>query len=226
MTLDSAITPDEMKSIEERAKRLGVSRLMLMENAGKAVADYIANVDATVKKVLVVAGTGNNGGDGFVAARHLAAYGSQVKVFLVGTEGNIRTKEASLNWKILKGMNRTVELKEFNKFFIEDLKQALAWADIVVDAIFGTGIKGELRDPHASVIELVNGSKTFRLAVDVPSGLDPLTGEVCGKAVKANATITFHRVKRGLLVRKDLVGKLVVANIGIPWEANVHGRRS
>jgi NAD(P)H-hydrate epimerase len=220
MTLDSAITPDEMKSIEERAERLGVSRLMLMESAGKAVADYIANLDSVNKKVLVVAGTGNNGGDGFVAARHLAAFGLQVKVFLLGTEGDIRTKEASINWKVLKGMDRSIELKEFNKFFMEELKQALAWADVLVDAIFGTGIKGELRDPQASVIELINESKVFRLAVDVPSGLDPLTGEVCGKAVKANATITFHRVKRGLTARKDLVGKLVVANIGIPPEAN------
>jgi len=226
MRLDSAITPDEMRSIEERAERLGVSRLLLMENAGKAVADYIANMDAVKKKVLVVAGTGNNGGDGFVAARHLAAYGSQVKVFLVGTEGDIRTKEASLNWKVLKSMDRSVELKEFNKFFMEELKQALAWADIVVDAILGTGIKGELRDPHTSVIELVNRSKAFRLAVDVPSGMDPLTGEVCGKAVKANATVTFHRVKRGLLARKELVGKLVVANIGIPPEADMHEHRS
>ena len=221
-----SITPDEMRAVEERAERLGVPRLLLMENAGKAVADFIARMDPAGMKVVVVSGTGNNGGDGLVAARHMAAYGLQVKVFLVGTEGDIRTKEASLNWKILKGMNRTVELKEFNKFFTEDLKQALAWADIVVDAIFGTGIKGELRDPHASVIELINRSKAFRLSVDVPSGLDPLTGEVRGKAVKANAIITFHRVKRGLLARKDLVGKLVVANIGIPPEANMHEHRS
>jgi hydroxyethylthiazole kinase-like uncharacterized protein yjeF len=220
MRIDSAITPDEMRSIEDCAERLGVSRLMLMESAGKAVADYIANMDVADKKVLVVAGTGNNGGDGFVAARYLAAFGSQVKVFLVGTEGDIRTKEASLNLKVLKGMDRSVEVKEFNKFFMEELKQALAWADVLVDALFGTGIKGKLRDPHASVIEVINRSKAFRLAVDVPSGLDPLTGEVCGKSVKADATITFHRVKRGLLARKDLAGKLVVANIGIPPEAN------
>jgi len=90
-----------------------------------------------------------------------------------------------------------------------------------VDAIFGTGIKGDLGDPHASVIEAMNRSQAFKLAVDVPSGLDPLTGEVCGRAVKANATVTFHRVKRGLLARRDLVGELMVANIGIPPEAEL-----
>jgi hydroxyethylthiazole kinase-like uncharacterized protein yjeF len=220
MRIDSAITPEEMRSLEDRAERLGISKLMLMESAGKAIADYIVNVDVVDKKVLVVAGTGNNGGDGFVAARHLAAYGSRVKVFLVGAEGDIRTKEASLNWNVLKGMNRSVELKEFSKFFMEELKQATDWADVLVDAIFGTGIRGELREPHASVIDLINRSKAFRLAVDVPSGLDPLTGEVCGRAVKADATITFHRVKVGLLARNDLVGKLVVANIGIPPEVD------
>jgi hydroxyethylthiazole kinase-like uncharacterized protein yjeF len=220
MRIDSAITPDEMRSIEDRAERLGVSKLMLMESADKAIADYIANMDVIGKKVLVVAGTGNNGGDGFVAARHLAAYGLPVKVFLVGAEGDISTKEASLNWKILKSMSTSIELKEFNKFFMEELKQSLARADVIVDAIFGTGIKGELREPHASVIDLINRSKAFKLAVDVPSGLNPLTGEVCGRAVKADVTITFHRVKVGLLVRNKLVGNLVVANIGIPPEVN------
>jgi NAD(P)H-hydrate epimerase len=212
-----------MRAIEERAGQLGVSRLLLMENAGKAVADYIATkMGAAGRKVVVVAGTGNNGGDGFVAARHLAAYGALVKVFLVGSEGNIGTGEASQNWRILKGMERSIELTQLSDGpFMDKLRQALSWADVLVDAIFGTGIRGELREPHASVIDEMNRSRAFKLAVDVPSGLDPLTGEVCGRAFEADATITFHRVKKGLLARRDLVGELVVANIGIPPEAEV-----
>ncbi len=216
------ITPDEMRAIEERAGRLGVSRFILMENAGKAVADYIAaRVGPAGKRVVVVAGTGNNGGDGFAAARHLAAYGASVAVFLVGSDGDIKTEEASRNWGIIRKMGRSVELVRLSdNSFMDRLIQALSEADVVVDAIFGTGIKGELGDPHSSVIEAINTSGAFKLAVDVPSGLDPLTGEVCGLAVKANATITFHRVKKGLSARKDIVGELVVANIGIPPEAD------
>jgi NAD(P)H-hydrate epimerase len=212
-----------MRAIEERAGQLGVSRLLLMENAGKSVADYIATkMGAAGRKVVVVAGTGNNGGDGFVAARHLAAYGALVKVFLVGSEENIGTGEASQNWRILEGMKRSIELTQLSDGpFMDKLRQALSWADVLVDAIFGTGIRGELREPHASVIDEMNRSRAFKLAVDVPSGLDPLTGEVCGRAFEADATITFHRVKKGLLARRDLVGELVVANIGIPPEAEV-----
>jgi len=217
----SSITPDEMREIEENAEQLGVSRLILMENAGKAVAYYIAaKMGAAGKKAVVVAGTGNNGGDGFVAARHLAAYGALVRVFLVGSDKDIRGSEASLNWKILKRMDRTIEIVRLSDdSFMDRLGWAISRADIVVDAIFGTGIRGDIGDPHASVIEAMNKSTAFKLAVDVPSGLDPLTGEVCGRAVKADATVTFHRVKRGLLARRDLVGELVVANIGIPPEA-------
>lgn len=221
MESESSITPDEMREIEERAERLGVSRLLLMENAGKAVADFIAKMDPAGMKVVVVSGTGNNGGDGFVVARHMAAYGSLVKVFLLGADEDVKTKEASCNLKIIKGMKRSVEIFRLPEAsFMEKLKQEIFSADIIVDAIFGTGIRGQLREPHASIIEMINSSKAFKLAVDVPSGLDPLTGEVCGKAVKADATVTFHCAKKGLLLREDLVGELVVANIGIPPEAD------
>ncbi len=117
-------------------------------------------------------------------------------------------------------MKRSVELVRLSdKSFMRELAEALSGADIVVDAVFGTGIKGELRDPHASVIEKINESKAFKLSVDVPSGLDPLTGELCNRAVKADATVTFHRPKKGLLLRTEIMGELVIANIGIPPEA-------
>lgn len=220
MRSELLIAPSEMRAIEERTERLGVPRLLLMENAGKAIADYIAKIGVAGKKVMVVAGTGNNGGDGFVAARHLAAYGVPVRVFLLGSDEDIRTKEASLNWKILKRMNLSIELIQLSdESFMNKLTEALSKANVVVDAIFGTGIRGKLRDPHASVVEAINKSKAFKLAVDAPSGLDPLTGKVCGHALKADATVTFHRAKKGLFVRSDLTGELMVANIGIPPEA-------
>jgi NAD(P)H-hydrate epimerase len=217
------ITPEEMKAIEERSEQLGVSKLLLMENAGKAVADYIKErVGGAGRKVVVVAGTGNNGGDGFVVARHMAGYGAFVTVFLVGTDTDIKTHEASSNLEILRRMNKSIELVRLSDdSFMEKFQEALSSADVVVDAIFGTGIKGELRDPHASLIDRINMSRAFKISVDVPSGLNPLTGEVCGRAVRADATVTFHQVKKGLPARMDLVGELVVANIGIPPEAEL-----
>jgi NAD(P)H-hydrate epimerase len=211
-----------MRRVEERAEELGVPRLLMMESAGKAVADFIsARAGAEGKKVVVVAGTGNNGGDGFVAARHMAAYGASVTVFLVGSDRDVRTREASLNLEILKGMGKSIQLtRTSDASFVEKLREALSSADVIVDAIFGTGIRGELLDPHASVIKSINSSRAFKVSVDIPSGLDPLTGETRGPAVRADATVTFHRVKTGLLARGDLVGELVVANIGIPPEAD------
>lgn len=216
------ITPDEMRAIEERAERMGVSRLLLMENAGKAVADYIdTRINASRKKMAVIAGTGNNGGDGFVAARHLAAYGASVAIFLIGTDTDIKTEEASRNWKVVRKMDKSIEIVSLSdKSFMNKLKHVLSEADVVVDAIFGTGVKRELKDPHASVIEMINTSRALKIAVDVPSGLDSLTGEVRSHVVKADATVTFHREKKGLLERKDIIGELVVANIGIPPEAD------
>jgi len=219
--LESAITPEEMKAIEERADRLGISRLLLMENAGKAVADYIAaKFEIVGKKVVVVAGTGNNGGDGFVAARHMAAYGAIVTVFLVGNDEDIKTVEAYRNWKVLREMKHSVGLVRLSDpHSMDRLSKDLSEADVVVDAIFGTGIKGELREPHASVIEAINEGGGVKVAVDVPSGLDPLTGEACGRVVTADVTVTFHRAKKGLLINSKHIGELVIANIGIPPEA-------
>ncbi len=215
------IVPEEMREIEDRAERLGISKLLLMENAGKAVADFISKMDPAGMELVVVSGAGNNGGDGFVVARHMAAYGALVKVFLLGADEDVKTEEASRNLSIIKAMARSVELHRLaDGNFMDELKRALSGADVIVDAIFGTGIKGQLREPHASVIDMINASRAFKVAVDVPSGLDPATGDVCGSAVKADATVTFHCAKRGLQVREDLVGELVIANIGIPPEAD------
>lgn len=210
-----------MRKIEDRAEQMGVSRLLLMECAGKSVSDFLKKkfVDLKGKRIAIFAGLGNNGGDGFVSARHLAAYGAKVRVILLGKKEEIRTSEARHNWEILERMTGSIELVQTSgERFWEKVEEAIAW-DIIVDAIFGTGIKGKLQEPFSTVIEKINSSKAFVLAVDVPSGLDPATGEVCGQAVRADATVTMHMAKPGLLARPDIVGELEVANIGIPPEA-------
>ena len=217
------ITPDEMRAVEEKAAALGVSRLLMMENAGCAVASAISPLRSRVKRgVLVVAGLGNNGGDGLVAARHLAGQGVAVKVILLGKGEDIKGEEAAVNWGIVSKM--TSSLTAITATNIEELtahRNLFEECGVIVDAIFGTGIKGEVREPFATAIDLINSSKAYKVSVDVPSGLDPLTGEVQSKAVKADLTITFHKAKPGLLKNKKFVGRLVVAPIGIPPEAEL-----
>ncbi|MEM4297956.1 MAG: NAD(P)H-hydrate epimerase [Nitrososphaerota archaeon] len=216
------ITPDQMRAVEERCERLGVSRLLLMENAGTAVARHVKKKFGPLKgiRIVVVAGTGNNGGDGFVAARHLAGFGGEITIILLGNGRDIKTSEARTNWQIVRSMAHSIKIYEASdEEAVKSLKDIFMSADIIIDAIFGTGVKGAVKEPHSSAIDLINESKAYKIAVDVPSGLDPLTGEVHDKAVRANVTISFHRAKVGLLKKRGLTGKIIVAPIGVPPEA-------
>jgi NAD(P)H-hydrate epimerase len=211
-----------MRTIEERSAALGVSRLLLMENAGNAVAEFVrTRRDVRVQPVVVLAGPGNNGGDGFVAARHLAGYGAVVDVILLAkAAGEIRTEEAATNLRTLEHMPRTVRLHWVgNAAAVHRLRNKFTTAAVLVDAIFGTGLRGPPQEPYASTIDAINAAAVYTVAVDVPSGLDPTTGAVHERAVRADATVTFHAMKPGLEARADLAGEVVVAGIGVPPEA-------
>lgn len=216
-----AITSDQMYKIEENGHSvLGMRRFLMMENAGHGVADFIFNKfkgKLKNKKIVAVCGTGNNGGDGFVASRHLAGYGAKITIILLGVPSDLRSEEARLNWNIIEKMS-SIEViygKELNK----EAKRRITKADIILDSIFGTGIKGEIREPHASAIDEINNSRAFVLSVDIPSGYDPNTGKLHDKCVKADATITFHRLKMGLTKGRKWTGPVYVEWIGIPPEA-------
>ncbi len=215
------LSSSQVRLLDENSMALGISPLQLMEAAGKSVADFIASkMDMKGKRAVVVCGTGNNGGDGFVTARYLASMGSHVTVILLGRESDIRTEEARRNWSILKGLRLTVKLYEApDEEHLMRIKDLILGADIIVDAIFGIGFKGMARPPHSTAIRLMNQSKGFKVAVDIPSGLEADTAEVHGEAFKAHATITFQAVKPSLLKVKEYVGELIVARIGIPIEA-------
>lgn len=214
----NTITSAEMKILEENCFYLGVSPRILMESAGKSVAENVGEG----KNVLVVAGLGNNGGDGFVAARYLASLGRNVNVLLIGRPERIRTQEARRNFEILRKMEYSI-----NIYFINDSSELKRYdylfnnADIIIDAIFGTGVRGKIREPYASVIRRINESKAFKVSVDVPSGLDPDTGIIHDICVKPDITITFHGIKTGLVKNKEICGKIIVANIGIPIDAEL-----
>jgi len=196
---------------------MGFPRKMMMENAGAAATRYIVEKFSNIssKKILVFAGLGNNGGDAFVVARHLAGYGSVVKVILLGNPEKIKTEEGRTNWKLLEKMN------SLDLIVASDVHELDLEADIIVDGILGTGISGKIKEPHASAIDMINKSKAFKLALDVPSGLDPDTGNVSDKCVKADVTITFHKMKVGMPKRMDVCGIILVEKIGIPTEAEV-----
>jgi NAD(P)H-hydrate epimerase len=218
-----AITSSQMYEIEEKAHtHFGFHRLDMMENAGHGIADF---VNAKYKKrsgakirLVAVCGTGNNGGDGFVAARHLSGYpGYAISVILLGRQADLRTEEAGVNWEIIRKMD-SVETIYCDKFDGK-LKMKISRADVILDGIFGTGIRGEIRDPHASAIQLINKSHARIIAVDIPSGLDPDTGKVGRNCIKATATVTFHRLKTGLLNNLKHTGDVHVEHIGIPKES-------
>ncbi len=211
------ITVKQMMQIEENGHQMGFLRKFMMENAGAAAVKRIEEKFPMMileKGILVFAGLGNNGGDGLVIARHLAGYGLNVTVFLLGEPDNIRSEECSWNWSLLEKMKSVKLLTGGN---LEDLNNLEF--EIIIDGILGTGISGEIREPHASAIEFINGKICHVVAVDVPSGLNPDTGEANKRCVNALMTVTFHRMKVGMPKAKDVCGKIFVEKIGIPPEA-------
>ena len=208
-----------MMQIEENGHQMGFSRKFMMENAGAATVKRLVEKfgDVKSKNVLVFAGLGNNGGDGLVIARHLVGYGASVTVCLLGESDNIRSEECSWNWNLLEKMKSVKLLAGGNLGDLNNLE-----FDLIIDGILGTGISGEIREPHASAITFINKSnKLGVVSIDVPSGLNPDTGETNQVCVRANITVTFHRMKVGMQKRTDVCGEIFVEKIGIPLEAEI-----
>lgn len=223
-----AITVEEMHSIDINSQHLGVSRLILMENAGAETTRAIMRkINVKNKNICILSHLGNKGGDGFVVARHLANQGSNINVILIGKPAQIRTIEARKNWEILNEMEYSINKTTFTDTSqLPLLEKLLLKADIVIDALLGTGIKGKIRTPIAEIVELINKAREegkFIVSIDLPTGVNPNTGEIMGKAVKAHLTITHHKPKVGLLKEeiREYVGELVIANIGTPVETEL-----
>jgi hydroxyethylthiazole kinase-like uncharacterized protein yjeF len=228
------MTPLEMMVTDLNSEYLGIPRLSLMENAGRSLAQQISIIYETLIsdsvnqepcKVVIVAGSGGNGGDGFVAARHLLNKGFKVEIIMLIHPLRINSAETRTNWEVLENMRpymghfKVHEITDSSqlKYFFDDIK-----ADILVDAMLGTGVKGILKEPFRSAVEIINGHDSLIVAVDVPTGLDPLSGEVMDRAVMADHTVTFHRAKAGLIKgAPEYVGELIVCDIGIPLEAEI-----
>ena len=213
-TKNSPISSREMRALETNAEYFGISLLQLMENAGRNIAQEVISRFPKEKKIVVFCGLGGNGGDGFVAARHLLAAGYNVSVVLAGKSRDISHEPAMKNWVALQSLQVEIPLLEVT----DSCAVPMVDADVVVDALLGTGTKGNLKSPIAHLVDYINSISAFKIAVDVPTGIDSDTGEVLGSAVKADLTVTFHKGKIGLYKAKKYVGELVVKGIGLPAE--------
>ena len=213
-----ALSSSEIALLDRNSEYLGVSTLQLMENAGRSVADEIAGRFGRGTSVTIYGGTGRNGGDGMVAARHLAARGFKVLFRLIGNERSIRDQSALSNWLTLKTMSSSVKIESY----LDSSSIPTSESDVLVDAILGTGVQGKLRQPYLRAVEVINSSAGFKIAVDVPTGINSDTGEVLGEAVRANLTVTLHATKIGFNKATQHCGEIRVYDIGIPPEAALY----
>lgn len=211
------VTVKEMKDIDRAAiEEYGIPALILMENAGVAVANCAEAMMPSDCSLALLCGRGNNGGDGFVAARHLINREKETSLFLVGRREEVKG-EARINLNILLEMNQPISELRSKKDLV-DLKKTLETKTLIIDAIFGIGLQGQVKTPADEIIRILNDSQKPIIAVDVPSGLDADTGEVLGNCVMATKTVTMGLAKKGFFLNEGprYVGEIVVADIGIP----------
>jgi len=200
-------------------ERVGIPSVVLMENAGRAVAAEALKLlkkkhRARAASACVLCGLGNNAGDGFVAARHLRESGVDTCVYLIGSRQRLK-KDAALNYSILRKLKHKISCAHRVD---GTLRSDIARADIVIDALFGVGLNRNIHEPFFSIIKAVNKDAKKVFAVDVPSGLEGTNGKIYGVCVRADCTVTFSAPKQGFF-RNDgprYTGKIVVADIGIP----------
>jgi NAD(P)H-hydrate epimerase len=190
-----------------------------MENAGRSCAELIKEKlkAITEPKVCIFCGTGNNGGDGYVIARHLLNSGFKIIVVICGDRQKVKG-DAKINLDILEKLDRSIEQINLKEDDVPARVKAFAAdADMIVDGLFGTGLSGPLRDDYIQLIESINACDCPILAVDIPSGLDCDSGRPLGMAVKASCTVTFVAVKKGFVSEcaASYTGEIFVASIGV-----------
>ena len=228
------ITSQQMYKIEDNGEKVfGMKKLLMMENAGSRTADFLITSfkeDLGNKRIISICRLGNNGGDAIVATRHLSAFLSSkfsserkgLVLVLVGKPDQIKTEESRANWKTVEKIGSIKKIC-FDAQNISDILTEIGNSDIIIDGLFGTGINGAIKEPFSEIIDAINQQKpkSFIFSVDIPSGLNPDTGEIYDKSVIADSTITFHRIKKGLLESIGYSGEIHPVKIGIPIEAEL-----
>ncbi len=225
-----AISAEAMTGADRRAQVLGIPEERLMEHAGTAVAAAVKALATDLGRwgtgpIVVLCGPGNNGGDGFVAARRLALAGATVVVALVSSDARPAGVTSARNWDRVA---RDTGITKLHLAVPRDVAMFGGGIDrvaVIVDALLGTGVRGVLREPIRSAVDLVNraaASGVPIVSVDTPTAVDLSSGEPSDPVVRADLTVTFHRPKTGLLTKRGAVqaGKVLVAPIGIPLDAD------
>jgi NAD(P)H-hydrate epimerase len=212
---------DEVRRVDAWAiQEIGVPGVVLMENAGRRCAELAIRIlaGAADPKVCVFCGGGNNGGDGYVIARHLLNAGVPTRVVLCGDPAKVQG-DARINLDVLERLGHRVECVDPGcEGAVASIRGFGGDASLIVDALFGTGLRGQLRPEYRAVVEAINALGRPILAVDIPSGLDCDTGRPLGAAIRAAYTVTFVAVKKGFLASPEAesyVGELHVASIGV-----------
>lgn len=196
------VTVEQMKKIEHDADAAGLSYTRMMENAGTAAAQLLQKAWSP-RDLIVFCGTGNNGGDGFVLARLFHMIGTRVHIYLV--DGEPKTPDAILNYEKAVALGVSTEVTQ----------EMIEKADVLVDAIYGTGFHGQLRPAGKRACELFNRAQGLKFALDLPSGVCADTGEAAEGAIRADLTVTFHAAKPCHRLNPAQCGQTVVASIGI-----------
>lgn len=213
------VTAEQMRSIDKSAiTQYNIPELILMENAGKSVADEIIKNFPENRTIGVIAGSGNNGGDGFVCARHLFLNNYNVMIFFTGKQEKL-TDSARINYNICKNYNIKIININTHQTFKKN-RNLIEKCNIIVDAILGTGINSPLRDNLKEIVEYINSLKKYVIAVDIPTGVFSDTPEIVLPVIKADKTITFGlpKISQILSPARKYVGELKVVNIGFPDE--------
>jgi NAD(P)H-hydrate epimerase len=214
------MTREEVRAFDAWAiNTVGIPGVALMENAGRNCAELIAEKIAVVAnpRVCIFCGTGNNGGDGYVIARHLLNSGLSVTIVICGDLNKIKG-DAKINLDILEKMDQSIIQVNPADTDIADKVQALsAGADMIVDSLFGTGLRGQLSQEYIRLIESVNARNCPVISVDIPSGMDCDTGQTLGAVIEADYTVTFVAVKKGFVAEQaaKYTGEIFIASIGI-----------
>lgn len=216
MAAEIVLSREQVRRVDQIAsERFKVPGIVLMENAARGVTDVVWEemLSGGLERVAILCGGGNNGGDGFAVARHLHNRGADVSIGLV-TDPAKYHGDALINWQIVQAM----KLPTF-----EVTAEAIGeiHVDLIVDAIFGTGLASPPRDPFPQIAEAVVETGIQVIAVDLPSGLDADTGHPLGAAIHAQTTVTFVARKKGFenQASERYTGEVIVANIGCPREA-------
>ena len=219
--MQKILTAAEMQAIDKRAiEEFGIPGMILMENAGRGAVEYLKDrfPDLGNKKIAVFAGKGNNGGDGFVMARHLLNLGADVRVLLIGKISELKA-DAKLNLEI--ALKIGVEISEVDEGNFKSFDHRLRHSDLVIDAIFGTGLTKPASGIFAEVFEAINNLCKFVVSVDIPSGVDSDSGQLIGPHVEADLTLALAMLKRSHVTfpAAHVMGDIEVVDIGIPQKA-------